>query len=97
MKITQSRLLTAVSSEGVLRFDSVTGQCDSSDFDADSPGGTPVRIDITELIFTYGELDDSYDILDLGYWTEDGRYEPPVQDWRELKLAYALSSLQEEL
>lgn len=23
------------------------------------------------------------DILDLGYWLDNGKYEPPVQDWRD--------------
>jgi hypothetical protein len=24
-----------------------------------------------------------FDILDLGYWTTDGTYEPPVEQWRK--------------
>src|SRR5262245_58665451 len=27
---------------------------------------------------------ESYDILDFGYWTKDGKYEPPADDWREM-------------
>jgi hypothetical protein len=30
-----------------------------------------------------GELPGGFDILDLGFWTKDGAYEPPEQDWRE--------------
>jgi hypothetical protein len=28
-------------------------------------------------------LPDSGDILDFGYWNQDGSYEPPAQDWRD--------------
>lgn len=27
---------------------------------------------------------DGIDILDLGYWTKDGRYDEPAHDWRQL-------------
>ncbi len=31
-----------------------------------------------------GTVLDRIDILDLGYWTESGEYEPPENDWRRL-------------
>lgn len=29
-----------------------------------------------------GEVPHQIDILDIGYWTEEGEYAPPVADWR---------------
>lgn len=46
----------------------------------------PVRIDIAELANAYPdeEIDgQTYDVLDVGYWTADGRYEAPEEDFRE--------------
>jgi hypothetical protein len=31
-----------------------------------------------------GDVPDRIDILDLGYWTDTGEYEPPKNDWRRL-------------
>ncbi len=28
---------------------------------------------------------DHIDILDIGYWTQEGEYAPPVEDWRKDK------------
>lgn len=41
-----------------------------------------VRVDVAEFRAKYGELEDT-DILDLGYWTVDGQYEPPEADFRD--------------
>lgn len=46
----------------------------------------PVRIDIAELTAAYPDEDiagQTYDVLDVGYWTADGRYEAPEEDFRE--------------
>jgi hypothetical protein len=32
-----------------------------------------------------GEVPRQIDILDIGYWTEEGEYAPPVADWRTEK------------
>jgi hypothetical protein len=32
-----------------------------------------------------GEVLRQVDILDIGYWTEEGEYTPPVADWRAEK------------
>jgi hypothetical protein len=44
-----------------------------------------VRFDLEEYRKYYqGEpAPSSYDILDLGYWTDTGQYEPPEMDWRK--------------
>jgi hypothetical protein len=34
----------------------------------------------------YAEPFGRIDILDLGYWTDEGRYEPPTADWRKLQV-----------
>lgn len=46
----------------------------------------PVRIDVKELATAYPDeaIDNqTYDVLDVGYWTADGRYEAPEEDFRE--------------
>ena len=38
---------------------------------------------VAEWRQTYpGEVPDHIDILDIGYWTEEGGYASPVADWR---------------
>ena len=53
----------------------------------------PVRIDVAELAKAYPDetiANQTYDILDVGYWTADGRYEAPEEDFREeLRLCHA--------
>lgn len=43
-------------------------------------------VDIEEWLarYPFEQLTDgaSYDILDFGYWTDMGDYEPPCEDWR---------------
>lgn len=42
------------------------------------------RFNLSEYAEYYGKEDDEeFDILDLGYWTTDGTYEPPVEEWRK--------------
>lgn len=46
----------------------------------------PVRIDVSELATAYPDEEiagQTYDILDVGYWMADGRYESPEEDFRE--------------
>lgn len=50
------------------------------------------KIDLDEYKATYGSIPiyNEFDILDIGYWTADGIYEPPCQDHRDnIKLAKA--------
>jgi hypothetical protein len=44
-----------------------------------------VKVDFGEYIGTYGSLPDcgEFDILDLGYWSIDGSYDPPCQAHRD--------------
>jgi hypothetical protein len=41
-----------------------------------------VRFDVDEYVAYYGAMDDT-DILLIGFWNEDGSYEPPVIEERE--------------
>ena len=42
------------------------------------------RFDLSEYAKHYDKEDDEeFDILDLGYWTTVGTYEPPVEEWRK--------------
>lgn len=45
--------------------------------------GTIYRIDIPEYERYWGEPFCDADILDVGYWSSDAKYVPPVMDWRE--------------
>ncbi len=36
-----------------------------------------------------GNVPDHIDILDIGYWTQEGEYAPPVEDWRKDKGGFA--------
>lgn len=54
-----------------------------------------VRFDVKEFAEFYGHPPTTEgrvtDILDIGYWTRDGHYEPPVGEWRaEIKTGQAL-------
>jgi len=44
-----------------------------------------VMIDVLELKETYYSFSllNEFDILDVGYWTNTGKYEPPCHVWRE--------------
>ena len=43
-----------------------------------------MKFDLAEYRKAYPDAPEpgSYDILDLGYWMRDGKYEPPDYDWR---------------
>jgi hypothetical protein len=44
---------------------------------------TIIKFDVAEWRRTYpGTQLQGGDILDFGYWTEDGHYEEPAYDWR---------------
>lgn len=76
---------TGYSSCGTLVFDADTGEVypGYTNLDADF-GEIPIRVDLEEWIHRYpGEdIADGNDILDLGLWFADGRYEPPCESWR---------------
>lgn len=58
--------------------------------DSDESYADIVRIDTGELMLTYGELRDAYDILDVGYWTADREYVEPDYSFRD-NVAYEKS------
>jgi hypothetical protein len=74
-----------VSSEGALTVHRDTGAVIGRVTESGAGIADIVRFDLSEWHTTYkGEqLPESVDILDLGFWTVSGRYEPPVEDWRE--------------
>lgn len=85
-------MITAYSSLGSFTFDPNTGKVLNSALDAEM--ATPIRVDIEEYKKYYGtEFNEGVDILDIGYWMEDGSYEPPENDWREEKKQLLLDSL----
>jgi hypothetical protein len=79
---------TLCSSCGNIVFDRSTGKvsaCSVDDLDPDF-GSLPVRVDVFEWKMFYCEalLDDTeHDVLDFGFWCEDGTYVPPSYEWRE--------------
>lgn len=83
------------SSCGMVFFDTETGyvlSCDLEDLDEEDPNDSmgypdgPAIVDVEEWCRAYGLKEcpeDAFDILDFGYWTESGVYEPPTIEWRE--------------
>lgn len=65
-------------SSGGVAFDCETGRV----IYADEEYKDIVRIDVNELTETYGTSFGCHDILDVGYWTSSGFYEPPCIDFR---------------
>ena len=91
-------LATIEGSHGTIHFNPVTGQVmditnndgDTVDYYGESEADrlkTPSLFDLIEWHKFYPaetiSTDQCYDILDFGYTTEDGSYEPPCDDWRE--------------
>lgn len=81
-------MITLVSSHGELHFNMkgeiVADNCRTED--GWPMQNHPCRLDLAEYKHTYGEdvtIEGSHDILDWGYWTNGGGYEPPVHEWRE--------------
>ena len=81
------------SSHGIFFFNPTTGEVKATDIDlTDEFGDLPVRVNVDELrsqpvpeILKHHLRDGllpEYDVLDVGYWTEDGSYEPPEENWR---------------
>lgn len=78
------------SSWGDLTFCAHTGAVLGFNLDAMHPEvrleDIPVRVDVAELAqsYTNEEIDgQTYDILNVGYWMADGRYETPEDEFRE--------------
>ena len=80
--------ITIFSSHGELRVDPVTGVVDKSASDYYQPGDLEegiesiLRIDLEEHALFWGGRPSDGDILDFGYWTDSGDYEPADMDWR---------------
>ena len=73
----------ACSSYGSITFDSKTGNIISTNLDNSPECPQVARFDVEEFKCHYGEYPkNETDILDLGYWQNDGGYEPPCHDWR---------------
>lgn len=69
--------LTVATASGRVRTYEPTGQGDYRNI---------TFFNIAEWRQTYpGEVPHQIDILDIGYWTQEGEYAPPVVDWREDK------------
>lgn len=85
--LTSAQMITVFSSNGVSTVNASTGKTMGWVFFHISTSAKIERFDLDEFRRTYkiavGEpLPSNIDILDLGYWMDDGTYEPPVEDWR---------------
>lgn len=80
--------ITLHGSHGTAEFDAVTGEFISTQPDYGGDGYPDIaRLHIVEWRAAYpGEdpLTSDWDVLDWGYWTRAGQYEPPANDWRGL-------------
>jgi hypothetical protein len=77
---------TVNSSHGTLVIDADGNVVKGSVYDDDELKNI-VRFDLEEYRKQYPDEPEpsSYDILDLGYWTDQGKYEPPDEDWRSAR------------
>lgn len=84
-KIKSKKTFTAIvsSSHGQITINYNTGYVISCVGDKKGELKKIVKFDIEEYRKYYGKVHDSYDILNLGYWNNEGVYEDPCQDWRE--------------
>ena len=87
----QGENLTVSSSHGTFDIDGSSGRVirwwanDPHDADAQAMENIE-RFDLHEWKLYWqwkGELPGGFDVLDLGFWTKDGAYEQPEDDWRE--------------
>jgi hypothetical protein len=76
-------MVTINSSNGTLKLDVGGNVIPSlSDYKNDDLVGI-TKFDFTEYRKWYpNEELDTIDILDIGYWTKNGQYEPPCYAWR---------------
>lgn len=84
-KILVCTVLTVHSSYGDLSIDANTGEVLTLVPDGDPENlGEIACFDLDEWRKFYGreDLDEEFDILDLGYWLKGGTYEPPEPTWR---------------
>jgi hypothetical protein len=50
----------------------------------DEFGSKPVRVDVPDFVRWLGfPVDRDVDVLAIGYWMENGKYEPACDDWRK--------------
>ncbi len=71
-------------SHGVLVVAAMSGRVLAYEPDGDTDYADICFFNVDEWRRAYpGEVPTVIDILDIGYWTLDGAYEPPVEDWRK--------------
>jgi hypothetical protein len=76
-------MTTAYSSHGNFVFDNLTGKVLKNNLKSEF-GQMPLTVDIDEYKSYYGyPMQNDVDVLDIGYWTLDGIYTPPIYEWRE--------------
>ncbi len=77
------------SSHGEITADKETGNVIKIDLTCDCKHNEQCinnikQFDVNEFKMYYSkEIPESVDILDLGYWLNNGGYEEPAHDWRE--------------
>jgi hypothetical protein len=85
--ITTRSNIEIVSSHGTLTVDPADGRVLSRDLDDDLLERV-IRFDLEEWKHYWGDpVPDNLDILDIGYWLDDGTYEPPEMEWRDWYVA----------
>jgi hypothetical protein len=74
---------TAFGSHGHITYDATGLVVDRYHNGSDEDYGDVARVDVAEYLAYNGELDDT-DVLLIGWWTTDGKYEPPCQEHRQM-------------
>ena len=82
-KFLQQKTAIVYSSHGQIIINYNTGDVINIQGDEKGELKNIVRFNMEEYKIYHGQIDDSYDILNLGYWDNKGVYEEPCQDWRD--------------
>lgn len=97
-------MITVIGSHGTFTADLKTGEVREhfphfgEAMDDAEVHGYPdiVRVDVDEYRRAYPDEEvDTVDILDIGYWLTDGRYEPPEPDYRRTVMEALLDNRRE--
>ena len=87
------------STNGTLVFDLQSGEVDKSQstyYNEELENIHVIDVQEWQEKYPHEQLCGSHDILDFGYWTDDGEYEEPAHDWREMREDMRKEDLQEK-
>jgi hypothetical protein len=81
---TPTKLMSVISSHGELVIDENGNVLKDRSHYSDDALKKIVRFDLAEYRTAYPNYEGDTDILDIGYWMADGKYEPPEPEFRSV-------------